>query len=75
VAARVEAGAPQSEAVGQVDPGAKVPTDLFYFQEIQKNTTTCKMHIYLSVGQKNVYDLSNCSEKHALHFCIKIMHA
>jgi hypothetical protein len=53
----------------------KVPANLFYFQEIQKNTTTCKMHIYLFVGQKNVYDLSNCLEKHALNFYIKIMHA
>jgi hypothetical protein len=35
----------------------------------------CKMHRIFPVCQKNVYDLSKCSEKWDLHFGIKIMHA
>jgi hypothetical protein len=37
VAARVEAGAPQSVTVGQITPVQKVPCSCFYFQENFRN--------------------------------------
>jgi hypothetical protein len=52
----------------------KFPRPIFLVLEFQKLIKTCKRHIYVSVNQKNMYDIPKCSEKHALHVYVKFMH-
>jgi hypothetical protein len=67
-------GPQQSVDLGPVDPGIKSSCALFLFPEFQKLIKTCKRHIYLSVNQKNMYDIPKCSQKDALHVYVNLMH-
>jgi hypothetical protein len=74
LACHVGLGPQQSAALGHFGPGEKSSCALFLFPGFQNLIKTCKKHIYLSVNQKNMYDIPKCSEKHALHFSINFMH-
>jgi hypothetical protein len=54
---------PSVRCLGQLGPGEKSSCALFLFLEFQNLIKTCKRHIYLSVNQKNMYEISKCSEK------------
>jgi hypothetical protein len=53
----------------------KFPAVYLNFRKIAEILETCKMHRLFSVYRKNVYDLSKCSEKHALYFSVKFIHS
>jgi hypothetical protein len=56
-------------------PGCEKSYLLFYFsKKLLQGVKTCKMHRKISVRRKNAYDITKCSEKHALHFSINFMH-
>jgi hypothetical protein len=74
VAGHMGLGPQQSVDLGPVDPGIKSSCALFLFPEFQKIVQSCKMHIFRSGCQKNMYDIPKCSQKDALFFYVKIMH-
>jgi hypothetical protein len=67
-------GPQQSAALGQFGLGTKSSASVFFPEIFQNNAKTCLIHRIFYIYPKNMYDLSKCSEKHALHFSIKIMH-
>jgi hypothetical protein len=60
--------------LGQSWPSIKSSCNLFLFPEFQILLKTCKRHIYLSVSQKNMYDIPECSQKDALCVYGYLMH-
>jgi hypothetical protein len=63
-----------SAAVGHFDPGTKCSANCFYSQKSQILVQTCKIHILFSVCQKNVYNMSKCSENCNLQVYDQCMH-
>jgi hypothetical protein len=75
VAARVEAGAPQSVTVGHSEPVQEVSMRFILIPEnLLQMFETCRIHRILSVRQKNTNDLSKCLEKCNLQVYVKFMH-